>query len=711
MFFLVSGLIMAHQVAGKAVRDGLFLSRFSPSDLPKAVICGALIAVLLGLWFARVLSRKGPLRLVPTAFAVGSLLHVLEFALLQGAGDALRGAVITVVYVHLVGFGAILLSGFWSVANEVFDPREAKREFGRLTGAGTAGGILGGLLAERGAALFGVEPLLLLLGLLHLGAYLALRSEASKHSDRPDSREESDPWAAARDAFRHAPFLVNLCGFILLGTVTATLLDYLFKSGAAAAYGKGPQLTRYFALFYTGSQVLTFLTQNFLTPPALQRFGLGRTIRWHSTAVAFGAAASLSMPQLAMIPIARALELILRGSFLRSSYELFFTPVPPREKRAIKMCIDVSCDRMGDAVGAGVLQLLLLFGPQRAVMPILIVTASLAAVSFWIAKRMDAAYSNVLEHGLLSRAVVLNGSDVQDSTTLAALLHSTTILTKHRTPTQPVPVLQAGMQDPLLIRLADLRSGASARIRSALAPDQPFEAAVVPFAIRLLAWKESLEWARAFLLRHAHRIIGQLVDALLDPEQDFAVRRRIPHILAYTSSQRAVEGLTRALADPRFEIRFNVSRALEFLHRMTPGLQFDREALIAAVDRELSNSRSIWEGRTLLDQREPGEDWYLDGVLRDRANKSLEHVFSLLAIQLPLEPLRVAFRALHSDDRILRGLALEFLESHLTPSQVSLLRQLVEPVGAAAPPRPAPQVLNELVASEHAALCATGGRQ
>jgi hypothetical protein len=36
-------------------------------------------------------------------------------------------------------------------------------------------------------------------------------------------------------------------------------------------------LTRYFALFYTTGQVLTFLVQNFLTPVALRRLGLGRT--------------------------------------------------------------------------------------------------------------------------------------------------------------------------------------------------------------------------------------------------------------------------------------------------------------------------------------------------------------------------------------------------------------------------------------------------
>ena len=82
--------------------------------------------------------------------------------------------VITLVYLHLVGFGAILLSGFWSITNEYFDPREAKLYFGRIAGAGTIGGVVGGLLAERGAALFGVDALLLLLAALYLAAGVTL---------------------------------------------------------------------------------------------------------------------------------------------------------------------------------------------------------------------------------------------------------------------------------------------------------------------------------------------------------------------------------------------------------------------------------------------------------------------------------------------------------------------------------------------------------
>lgn len=708
MFLLGAALILAHQIAGKAARDGLFLSRFSPGDLPRIVVCAALFSVVMGLGFSRVLSRYGPLRVVPTAFALGSVLHLVEFVLLRIGGESVRGPVIAVVYVHLVGFGAILLSGFWSVANEVFDPRQAKSEFGRIAGAGTAGGIFGGALAERGAALFGGDSLLVLLAVLHLATWIVMAGVARKNTPAMEQPDPGDTWEAAREAFRQAPFLLNLAVLVLIGTVSATLLDYLFKSGAAAAYGKGPQLTRYFALFYTGSQVLTFLVQSLLTPVALRHLGLGRTLQWHPAAVAVSAGASLFLPRIVMAPVARSLELILRGSFLRSSYELFFTPVPPREKRATKMFIDVSCDRMGDAVGAGVLQLLLLLGPRQAVTPILLVAATLAAVSFWMTKRMDAAYSSVLEHGLLTRAVALNEAAVQDSTTLAALLRSTTVHPKKSISAEPVhPAVRADrVQDAVLSRLADLRSGVPQRIRAALGPDQPYDATVVPFAIRLLAWSESFEWARAFLLRNAHRAVGQLVDALLDAEQDVAVRRRIPHILAYTTSQRAVDGLTGALDDPRFEIRFNVSRALEFLHRMSDELRFDHDILLAAVERELSNSRSIWEGRTLLDGRDQGDSqyWFLDEVLRDRADKSLEHVFSLLALQLPAEPLKVAFRALHSQDRMLRGLALEFLESRLPAGLVALLRRLVEPAAFAVAQLESGPILRELIASKPSML-------
>src|SRR4051794_7019730 len=204
-FFAGAALIMAHQVAGKAVRDGLFLSQFSAAALPMVMGSAALFSVAMGLLFARGMSRFGPMRMVPAAFAISGLLQWVEFGLLRMPGVVARTVTVTVIYLHLVGLGAILLSGFWSIASEVFDPRAAKRHFGRITGAGTAGGVAGGLAAERIAAFGGVDWILLVLGALHLVTWAILRRiEAPAGSPAPS--EDTKLWRASREAFRQAPF-------------------------------------------------------------------------------------------------------------------------------------------------------------------------------------------------------------------------------------------------------------------------------------------------------------------------------------------------------------------------------------------------------------------------------------------------------------------------------------------------------------------------
>lgn len=59
----------------------------------------------------------------------------------------------------------------------------------------------------------------------------------------------------------------------------------------------------------------------------------------------------------------------------------------------------------------------------------------------------------------------------------------------------------------------------------------------------------------------------------------------------------------------------------------------------------------------------------MDELVRDRADRSLEHVFTLLSLVLPQKELRIAFRGLHTDDPQLRGSALEYLE-HVLPTEI-----------------------------------------
>lgn len=76
MAMAVAGLMMAHQVAGKASRDAIFLSQFRTADLPAMVTAAAIAAIVASIVGSRTLVRLGPQRVAPVAFALSSLLQL-----------------------------------------------------------------------------------------------------------------------------------------------------------------------------------------------------------------------------------------------------------------------------------------------------------------------------------------------------------------------------------------------------------------------------------------------------------------------------------------------------------------------------------------------------------------------------------------------------------------------------------------------------------
>ena len=114
--------MIAHQVAGKATRDALFLSNFDITNLPKMVIAAAFSSMAGVLLMSWLLSRISPITLVPAAFGLSAVFFIGEWLLL----DYQPGIASIVLYLHMAIFGAILISGFWSIINERFDPHSAK---------------------------------------------------------------------------------------------------------------------------------------------------------------------------------------------------------------------------------------------------------------------------------------------------------------------------------------------------------------------------------------------------------------------------------------------------------------------------------------------------------------------------------------------------------------------------------------------------------
>jgi hypothetical protein len=709
---LVALMMVGNQVAGKATRDALFLSNFDITSLPTMLIIAALVSIVSVMLSSLLLRYLGPAVFVPRAFGVSALFLIGEWFLF-GVNPKLTSVLL---YLHIAAFGSILISGFWSVINESFDPRSGKKHISRIATGGTIGGLLGGVAAERVAIGLSVSSMLLILAAMHLVCLILLtwitKSREKDHSPQTSSQEmESNSISASFRILKERPYLKSLALMVLLGTMSAALIDYVFKAQASLAYRDPQNLLRFFAIYYTVVGLITVVLQGGLSRISLERLGLVRTVMILPGAMVLGIAGTLFSPRLVAFTVLRGTEITIRNSLYRSAYELLYTPVPPVEKRSTKPIIDVGFERLGDALGGGTVKLVLFLGPQLVHPLMLGFAALLSMIGLFVGRRLHKGYINALERSLQRRAVELEMSEVEDRTTRQTLVHTMASLNIDAIRSQVSQLekdsagavtKQRGVErklNPVLQELLLLQSGDLSEVKMILRRPRELNRLHVPQVVQLLAWDKVASDALRALRNSVSRIIGQLVDHLLDREQDFTIRRRIPLVLSASNDFRAIAGLLEGLRDPRFEVRFQCGRALSRIGQKNPDIEMDKGRVFDAVLREVAVDRRVWESHRLLDQFDAPEDQmpFIDEFLKDRANKSLEHVFTLLALVLPKEPLKISYLGLLTKDQNLRGTALEYLESVLPANIRSALWPYLDDERSTSPAQKPTKTKNEIL--------------
>jgi len=723
---LCSFAMIASQIAGKAVRDAMFLSTFGIEALPRIVILSSAVSLLVVLLAGRILRRNGSNVVVPATFATSAVVLLL----LATTQVTFPRIVAVALYLHIAVFGAILVSWFWLLLNERLDVRTARKQIARVAAGGTLGGLVGGLLAERVGAVFSAGAMLPILAGLHaVCAYLATRivtqqarvsqttvgGSATKLgveavSDSPSkSASESATKSAANLSTELVPesdrgsedqastfgfrilsrseYLRDLAYLVFWGTLAASLLDFAFKMHATQQYLDSRSLLRFFAGFYTITSLLTFVLQSFFVSRFLKSpRDLSRNVSFLPLGVVLGGLVSLIFPGVIVLAFARGLESLLRNSFFRSSYEVLFNPVSAAEKRATKTMIDVGCERLGDFVGGLLIQVTLLVVSVSTGVPLLLtLTILIAAALAWRVKRLHGGYVESLEGAIRKQVPVAANEKVREQMTQTLFLSDHGGLQGQQSMAldatglwrpEDLAFLEKGEKeeapsvpeegDSVQTRIADLTSKHVERVNRALAHPEPLTPEMIPLAVSLLAWDPAYQGASQSLQVVVQDHFERLIETMIDPTTDFAIRRRLPFVLARGTSPRIVKGLLQALRDQRFEVRYRAAVALNRIHRRVPDLVINRDIVLEVIFSESKVGRRMWDKRRLLDRSEDTEEtpFYRD-VLRRRSNRSIDHVFHLLALTFPRQPLRVAYDGLHTTNRALRATALEYLESIL----------------------------------------------
>jgi AAA family ATP:ADP antiporter len=426
LMFAYSFLVMtAYNIVRPATRSQV-ITAFGAENLPYVQLAAG---VLIGGWmhiYTRSLARIpriGPV----SATQLGEVLILLVFWVLFQTG----GAWVSVAF-YMLGLvlGVLLISQFWTFANELYDARQAKRVFGFIGGGSVLGGATGAGIAALAVRAVGTTNLVLLSAAILTFCLFLVSAIARKHDLKASVGSLRDEIVGTGDAIRllrssrHLRIIALVIGFAAMGS---TIIDQQLNMAAAAIKGAGStdEITAFLGQVTFYLSLAGFFIQVALTS-RIQAFGLGFALLILPVGLGVTATIMLFNAALWAPAVARGLDSALRYTVDKTTREILFLPLPTELKYPAKPFVDVTVDRFARSVAA--LLLLVLIKPwglgldwQR------LGYASLTITGLWIVVALNARreYLATFRRGLETLSVEpasIGPGDLQDAATLETLV-------------------------------------------------------------------------------------------------------------------------------------------------------------------------------------------------------------------------------------------------------------------------------------------------
>ena len=327
------------------------------------------------------------------------LANLLLFAVLFHVATAAQNIWVgRLFFIWASVFNLFVVSVFWALMVDVFNAEQGKRLFGFVAAGATLGGIVGStvtaVLAKQ------VPPTYLLLGsaLLLEAAVFCVRRLSSMSGGlhrRPAARsEESLIGGSVFAGFKHAlgsPYLINVCIYILLFTITSTFLYFQQAEIVRQSFTDRGARTAFFARVDLWVNLLTLGAQLFLTSRVLRWFGVAITLAALPLISMIGFGTLALAPTIAVLVVYQVIRRAGNFAFARPSREVLYTVVPREDKYKAKSFIDTAVYRMGDQVGAWSYAGLGLLGFAVTGIAVVAVPISLAWLinAFWLGRKQE----------------------------------------------------------------------------------------------------------------------------------------------------------------------------------------------------------------------------------------------------------------------------------------------------------------------------------
>ena len=356
MMFAYSFLAMSGYNVIKPLTRSKFIADLGANNLPYVLLAaGFLIGIFMTgyTWTMARLPRRWGLPITQ----VGMTALVASFWFLFRTNASW---VSVAFYVTALLLGVLLISQFWTLANIVYDPRQAKRLFGFIGGGAPLGGIAGSALAGYAQKIGSINLLIPSALCMLVSAALVtviIRRERVDPGAAASAAGKKEPRVRATEAFqllRRSKHLQIIALVISFAAVGAAIIEQQLNMAAAAAKGSTAtdSITAFLAQVQLWTSTIGFIIQVWLTSKIHRYLGIGFALMILPFSLGTTAVVMLLNSALWAPSLARVLDQSLRYTVDKTTREILFLPLPGDIKLKAKSFVDVTVDRGAKALGA-----------------------------------------------------------------------------------------------------------------------------------------------------------------------------------------------------------------------------------------------------------------------------------------------------------------------------------------------------------------------
>ena len=428
MMFAYSFLAMtAYNIIQPLTRSKL-ISSLGAVNVPWVVLGSGLIIGVLMLGYTRVVSvlpRRWSLPITQVAMAVTMLAF---WALFRTGAEWVSVA----FYVWGALLGILLISQFWTLANGIYDPRQAKRLFGFVGGGVMIGGMTGAGLTATIVETVGANTLLLWSAFALLAcATLVFVIIGQQHRAVPSAASAGDEErgvtvSRAFDLLKGSRQIQLIAVVIGFGALGAALIDQQLNMAAEVFKGAGEEdaIGAFLAQVRFYLSAAAFVIQVWITPRIHRYLGIGFALLILPTNLAATAALIIAFQVLWAPAVASVMDRSFRYTVDKTTREVLFLPLPSELRQEVKPFVDVTVDRLSKAFGAVMILVLIQpWGLALAWYQLSFVSVGLAVIWYVMAFRAKREYlmsfRRSLDQGVMKPDEMrLSGSELSTVETL-----------------------------------------------------------------------------------------------------------------------------------------------------------------------------------------------------------------------------------------------------------------------------------------------------